>query len=86
MFQALDQFPESAIERRGYVRLLAPFHNRAVHKIDFCLSFGENILQHACAMLSGSVGALLNELAGVTMQFDSESLGNCFALCDQIVE
>src|SRR5262250_2543997 len=37
VLEALDEFPHCAIERRGHTGLLAPFHDRAVHEIDFGL-------------------------------------------------
>ena len=46
MFQPFDEFPHRAIERRGDTCLLAPFHNRSIHKIDFGLPLGQNVLKH----------------------------------------
>src|SRR6266536_1233541 len=40
VLQALDQLPHGLIEGRRNTGLLAPFHDGAVHEIDFGLAFG----------------------------------------------
>ena len=63
-----------------------PLDNRSVHEIDFRLPLGEHILQHARAMLAGSVRALLHQLSRIAVQFDSQLLRNRLAFRDQVVE
>src|SRR5262249_54790513 len=68
VFEPFDEFPEGAIERRRHTSLLTPLHNRAVHEIDFGLTFCKNILKHAGAMFPRSVRTLLNHLATIAIQ------------------
>ena len=66
--------------------LLAPFHNRSIHKIDFGLPLGEHILQHAGTVLSGSVRASLHHFAGISVQLDSQGFRHCLPFANQIFE
>src|ERR1700682_6723731 len=86
MFETLRQLPERSVQGRGDADFLAPLSDGAVHEIDFCLTLCQNVLQHAGAVLSGGVGAFLNELSWIPMKFDSPLCGNSFTLVDQIVE
>ena len=86
MFQAFDQLPHCFVQWRWDASLFSPIHDRAVHEIDFGLTLGEYVLQHAGAMLAGSVRAFLHQCARIAVQLDAQRLGNRFAFSDQIVE
>ncbi len=56
--------PQRLVQRSRHACFLAPLHDRAVHEIDLGLALGEDILQHAGAVLAGSVGAFLHQRRG----------------------
>src|SRR5271165_2546401 len=74
VFQPFNQFPQRFVQRSWNTCLFAPVHNRSIHKVDLGLPLGKYVLQHAGTVLAGRVGALLHELPGVAVQFDSQGL------------
>src|SRR5260370_7532135 len=86
MLQTLYQLPQRAIERRGHSEFFPTVCDRAVHEVDLGLAPGENVLQHAGFMLAGSVGAFLDEGAGIAMELDAERFGDRFTFGDERVE
>src|ERR1700730_11618418 len=72
VFQPLDQFPKSLIQRRRNTSLLSPLHDRAIHEINFRLALRQNILQHACPMLSRRVRSFLYKCARISVQLNTK--------------
>jgi len=86
MFQTLDEFTESLVQGSWHADFFAPLHDRTVHEINFRLALGEDILQHAGAMLARGIGALLYQLSRIPMQFDAKLLRYRLALGDHVLE
>src|SRR5712692_8047005 len=86
MLQTLYQLPKRAIERRGHTEFFTAVDNGAVHEIYLGWALGENVLQHAGLVLAGSVGAFLDERAGVAVELDAEGLSDGLAFGDECVE
>src|SRR5271154_739673 len=86
MLEAFDQSPHRFIQRRRDANLLAPFHDRAIHKIHFRNALGEHVLQHAGVMLARRVRAFLHHRARIAVQRDAHSLRNGLALGNQVDE
>src|SRR5579883_2150819 len=86
MFEPLDELPSGAVEGRGHAGLLSPFHNRAVHEVDFGLTFCENVLQHAGAMFPWGIRTFLHELARVAVQLNAESAGHRLPFLNEIMK
>src|SRR5260370_12841654 len=86
MLQTFYELPQRASERSGYPEFLSTVCDRAVHEVHLGLALGENVLQHAGFMLAGSVGAFLDEGAGIAMELDAERVGERFNFGDARVE
>src|SRR6266481_325934 len=86
MFETLDQSPQRLVEGSGHSDFVAPLCDGAIHKINFRLALGENVLEHAGAMFSGRVRAFLDELPGIAVQFDAEPASHGFAFGNQVIK
>jgi hypothetical protein len=58
----------------------------SVHEIDFGLPLGQNILQHAGAMLARCVCAFFYKFPRIAMQFNTKLARDGFSFCNQIIE
>ena len=72
MLETFDQFPHHFVQGGRNSDFLTPFHDGAIHEINFSLTLGQDVLQHAGAVFAGSIGALLHQLSRIAMERDSQ--------------